>query len=61
MDVDTIRFVVTDHNNNDTNYDFDLPAGVNGSDGAGITAVNQPTPTTINFSLSDGTTTSNVT
>jgi len=35
--------------------------GVDGSDGVSITGVNQPNPTTINFNLSDGTTTSNVT
>ena len=35
--------------------------GVDGSDGVSVTGVNQPNPTTINFNLSDGTTTSNVT
>ena len=40
---------------------FGIPRGADGTDGVSVTGVNQPTSTTINFSLSDGTTTSTVT
>ncbi|OUU46736.1 MAG: hypothetical protein CBC12_10745 [Candidatus Puniceispirillum sp. TMED52] len=40
---------------------FNIPAGADGDDGVSVTDVNQVNATTVNFSLSDSTTTSNIT